>query len=308
MAIPDYQAIMLPLLNLLADGQEHPFIVIADKLAEELKLSDTEKKELNPAGNQRLYTERMSVAALFLSRAGLLRVDKESDMAITSKGMTVVKEKLNCIDVKYLMQYPEFAEFYSPGNTTVVKVKTGDSVKIKSPTVQEFESPEEGIGRNYHEHRTRMVSELNNRIKACPSYIFEKLIIDFLRSTGHVAKPEEITRAMGDIHNGIVEGLFRTDRFGFEHVYVKAVRQSMPMIQENITEMLESLKLSGAEKGLCISVSGFGQGASEIVSKEGAKIILMDGNCLAESLFDLGLGVTTRYVYHICSLDTAYFA
>jgi restriction system protein len=50
MSIPDYQSLMLPLLRQVSDGKEHAFPNIVDALAAEYKLSDSERRELYPAG------------------------------------------------------------------------------------------------------------------------------------------------------------------------------------------------------------------------------------------------------------------
>ena len=50
MAIPDYQSIMLPLLNLLKDEKEHSLREVSDKLADVFNLSDDELKALLPSG------------------------------------------------------------------------------------------------------------------------------------------------------------------------------------------------------------------------------------------------------------------
>lgn len=48
MPIPDYQTVMLPLLQLAADGAEHPFREAVEKLADDFGLTDAEQTELLP--------------------------------------------------------------------------------------------------------------------------------------------------------------------------------------------------------------------------------------------------------------------
>jgi len=52
MVIPDYQAVMLPLLKYAGDGKEHHIRDAIEELAEEFKLSEEERKELLPSGQQ----------------------------------------------------------------------------------------------------------------------------------------------------------------------------------------------------------------------------------------------------------------
>jgi restriction system protein len=46
MPIPDYQAVMLPLLKIAADGKEHQIQDATNALAEQFRLTEEERKEL----------------------------------------------------------------------------------------------------------------------------------------------------------------------------------------------------------------------------------------------------------------------
>ena len=47
--IPDYQTLMLPLLQLIADGKEYTLNEAVDSLARQFKLTDEERAELLPS-------------------------------------------------------------------------------------------------------------------------------------------------------------------------------------------------------------------------------------------------------------------
>jgi restriction system protein len=51
MAVPDYQSLMLPLLKIAADRNEHRLSEATEMLAEQLKLSEEDRKELLSSGN-----------------------------------------------------------------------------------------------------------------------------------------------------------------------------------------------------------------------------------------------------------------
>jgi len=52
MAIPDYQTVMLPLLRLATNGEEHRLRDAIEELAYHLDLTEDERKELLPSGSQ----------------------------------------------------------------------------------------------------------------------------------------------------------------------------------------------------------------------------------------------------------------
>ncbi len=73
MAIPDYQTLMMPLLTLANDGQEHFLRDAVEQLADQFNLNEAERKELLPSGQQAVFVNRVGWARTFLKQAGLLR-------------------------------------------------------------------------------------------------------------------------------------------------------------------------------------------------------------------------------------------
>lgn len=69
MAIPDYQSIMLPLLRLAGDKEEHSLREANDILAQEFQLTDNEKKDLLPSGQQEVFFNRVGWARTYLRQA-----------------------------------------------------------------------------------------------------------------------------------------------------------------------------------------------------------------------------------------------
>jgi restriction system protein len=111
MPIPDYQAIMLPLLNLSGDRKEHPLREAIDTLADTFSLSDTERKELLPSGQEAIFTNRVAWARTDLKQAGLIEATRRRFFRISDRGLGVFQIRPVSIDVKFLEQFSEFLEF-----------------------------------------------------------------------------------------------------------------------------------------------------------------------------------------------------
>ena len=60
MAIPDFQSIMLPLLRFAADGNEHSLREAIEGLSETFGLTDAEKNEFLPSGQQPRFDNRVA--------------------------------------------------------------------------------------------------------------------------------------------------------------------------------------------------------------------------------------------------------
>ena len=111
MPIPDFQTIMLPLLKFSGDKKEHSLREAIEFLADEFKLTDTERKELLPSGQQSTFNNRVGWARTYMLKAGLLESIKRGYFNITESGLKVLNEKPEKINIKFLDKFPEFVEF-----------------------------------------------------------------------------------------------------------------------------------------------------------------------------------------------------
>src|SRR6267154_5061991 len=117
MAIPDYQSLMLPLLKTAEDGKEHTKREVLNELAKQFGLTENERKELLPSGNQEIFDNRLGWARTYLKKAGLIQHTQRGHFQITDRGETVLAQNLKVINVAYLPQFPEFLEFHAPKRT-----------------------------------------------------------------------------------------------------------------------------------------------------------------------------------------------
>src|SRR6266545_751403 len=108
MTVPDFQTLMLPLLKLAGDGQEHTLSEVVERLAQEFQLSDDDRKELLPSGRQPRFNNRVGWTTTYLKKAGLLRAVGRGRFELTDRGREVLARKPAAIDVNFLeSQFPE---------------------------------------------------------------------------------------------------------------------------------------------------------------------------------------------------------
>jgi restriction system protein len=87
MPIPDYQSIMLPLLKFAGDKKEHSIREAIEHIANIFNLSEEERREVLPSGQQYIIDNRVGWARTFLKKAGLLESTKRSYFKITDLGL-----------------------------------------------------------------------------------------------------------------------------------------------------------------------------------------------------------------------------
>ena len=108
--IPDFQLIMLPLLESLKNGDEYDIKQIHDVLGKHFELTDNELDELLPDLEQTRFYNNLSHAKRHLMVAGLIEHITEDRFKITSLGKQVLCRQLNIIDTDYLRRLPGYIE------------------------------------------------------------------------------------------------------------------------------------------------------------------------------------------------------
>ena len=101
--IPDYQSLMLPLLRLISDRQEHKYEDLMEKLAKEFKMTHEERKEFL-VSNEGIIDYRFRWASSYLKKAGLLESPKRTTFVISELGLQTLKGNPDHIDTNYLTQ------------------------------------------------------------------------------------------------------------------------------------------------------------------------------------------------------------
>jgi restriction system protein len=133
MPIPDYQAIMLPLLRFAGDGKEHTMREGLDALALEFKLTPEEIKQMLPSGAQGTFHNRTAWARSYMGKAGLLESPERGVFVITKRGSKVLSEKTQALSARYLERFPDFVAF----RTLYIQAKKWEG-NVSRPEIQKF--------------------------------------------------------------------------------------------------------------------------------------------------------------------------
>jgi len=300
MAIPDFQTLMLPVLEFAATKDEHSLREATDYLAIQYKLTEEEKEELIPSGTQPLFYNRVGWARTYLKQAKLLELSRRNYSKITDRGKEVLKSKPENINMKYLEQFPEYVEFRDR------KRKKRDEIEI----VDEIEklSPEESLDVSYKRIRENLAKELlDNIIESSPSF-FEKLVVELLVRIGYGGSRSDAARAVGKSGDEGIDGIIDEDRLGLDTIYIQAKKWTdNPVGRTEVQKFVGALQGKRAKKGVFITASTFTDPARNFVSNIETKVVLIDGERLADLMIDHGVGVTTEEVYEIKRIDSDYF-
>jgi restriction system protein len=87
MAVPDFQTLMLPLLQLMSDGKERKHAQVFTALSEQFQLTQDDLSDLLPSGTQVKFVNRVRWAKWYLTRAGLLESTSRGIFRISPTGV-----------------------------------------------------------------------------------------------------------------------------------------------------------------------------------------------------------------------------
>jgi restriction system protein len=110
MAIPGFQRMMLPILELCRADVPVSTAELSAKIADHFNLTEEDRSVTIAPGRLR-YKNRVSWALGQLSGAGLLEKMADGEYQITKSGKEVLASRPERLDLKFLARFPTWVEF-----------------------------------------------------------------------------------------------------------------------------------------------------------------------------------------------------
>ncbi|HSW64787.1 MAG TPA: restriction endonuclease [Dissulfurispiraceae bacterium] len=305
MAVPDYQSVMLPLLQFVAQkGTETTTSEAVEALAKELGLTEDDLREMLPSGIQATFVNRVGWASTYMKKAGLLEATRRGFYQITDRGRDLVKKQPKIINVKLLKQYPEFLEFQQLKGT-----RSDDKVpQLKGTSDVSQATPSEALEAAYENLRDELADELLTRLKKISPAFFERVVVELLVKMGYGGSRADAGKAIGRSGDGGIDGIIKEDKLGLDVVYIQAKRwDNNPVGRPDVMQFAGALQAQKANKGIFITTSRFTDDARSYVSQIGSKIVLIDGEQLTGLMIEHDVGVSTVSLYPVKKIDSDYF-
>jgi len=305
---------MLPLLQVFADGQIRHIKDTEESLAPIFKLGKEEILQTYSISNQRkIFFDRIGWARTFLKKAYLLEQIERGKYKITKRGLELLATKPKEITTKTLKQYSDFWDKFSKKTKTEThqsqnlegKLEESLGESLRQDLEENVQTPDELIENSYLEIRSLLKSEVKDKIMSCSPQFFEKLVLELLVKMGYggdLDEAAEVTRYSGD---GGIDGIIKEDRLGLDKIYIQAKRWQGNVGRPELQNFVGAM--SGTQKGVFITTSGFNKNALEYIKTRPEKIVLVDGDILTNLMIDYDLGVSLKKAYLIKKVDNDYF-
>jgi restriction system protein len=300
-AVPEFQAFLLPLLQLAADGNIHTLQEAYVAMAKHFHLSEEDQQTLLPSGKQVVYKNRVSWARSFLGKALLLESPKRGQFSLSERGKKLLAENPETLRVKHLMNYPEFKKFQTAKSGKNRKTGRNENVEERTTT------PEEIFEAAFQELQSSLADELIQQITNNSPDFFERLVVNLLVKMGYGGSIKDAGQALGRSGDEGIDGIIKEDKLGLDIIYIQAKRWQGTVGRPEIQKFVGALHGQQAKKGVFITTSGFSKEAEQYASGIYPKVVLVDGNRLVELMIDYDLGVSTVDTYRIKRIDTDFF-
>lgn len=301
--VPDFQSIMLPLLTVLGDRQIHKASELRMKIAGHFKLSESDRNEMLPSGTQLKLDNRVHWAISYLKHAGVLIYPSRGYCMITDDGMQLLSNPPEAINIKYLRRFPVFQQWQDLSKPNKRKLES----TIESEGIVSVVTPDEEMENSYSEITKVLRTEIIEKIKSCSPRFFEQLVIDLLLKMGYGGSKIEAGEVLGKSNDGGIDGLIKEDRLGLDTIYVQAKKWENQVPVSQIRDFAGALLSKKAKKGIFIATSTFPNSARQYVASIEPRIVLIDGEQLAELMIEHDLGVSIKRTFAVKKLDLDYY-
>jgi len=301
MGIPDYQSLMLPVLQIASKGETSVPLAEAD-IAAMFALSQEEREQMLPSGKQRVLHNRIHWAKFYLTKAGYLESPKRGRFVITPAGTALLTNPPAKLDTQYLLSVPAFREFYRADQPDEA---AGTVAQDAAPAA----TPEEVIEAAFNATQSALRAELLERILQNGPGFFEGLIVDLLVAMGYGGSHRNAAAQLGRTGDGGVDGVINEDVLGLDRVYVQAKRYGpgSSVGRPDVQAFTGSLVGLGATKGVFVTTSTFSPQAVEFAGRIPQRVILIDGKRLTELMIEHGVGVRSSRVLEFKRIDEDFF-
>jgi restriction system protein len=304
--IPDYQTLMLPLLKFINDEQIHSTQDAVSHLARKFNLGEEELNEWLPSKKQKTFHNRVHWAKAHLKMAGAVENKVRGQFQITNRGIEILNENPSHLNIKYLTnKYEDYKSLLNRKGDN--KVRTSSNEEIEINDVNSSQTPSEQLEKGYEKIKISLLSDIISNLKKVTPPYFEKIVVKLLVKMGYGGSFEEAGKATKYTNDEGIDGIINEDKLGLDVIYIQAKRWEGTVGRPEIQKFVGALAGQRAKKGVFITTSNFSKEAMLYAAQMDAKIILIDGEKLAQYMIDYNVGVSVKKTYEIKIIDSDFF-
>ncbi len=292
--LPKYHETFTPILEILNSGKTLHYNDLRKKVRDQY-YSNLPEELLNQKTSTGANTllDRIGWGKSYLKQGKFLDYPERGIVQITEKGRNILQKK-GSLSLDDLHNDEDFLAHR--------KLKKMEK-SLKSNDIEtDNSSPQDLIDSGFRLIETQIKGEILERLKVVDPYYFEKIILVLLKKMGYGDFVE--TSKSGD---GGIDGIINRDQLGVEKIYIQAKRYNENKVREKDIRNFIGAMSGDTDKGVFVTTSSFDDLAVAKAREARHTIILIDGEKMADLMYEYKVGVQTQSTYEVKVIDEDFF-
>jgi restriction system protein len=304
MELPKWNELLLNALKAYGDGDPHINRAIKVDVADSLNLPEELREEKTALHGDNKIEGRVGWAISALKIAGLLENYTRGSNIITEAGKNLLKTNPTVLTEQFLKEnYASYKQNMDLNQDRQRNRRVNGENNDNSMSISDY-TPEEAIDKGILEINSQLNNELLKKLRSVDPFRFEEVVADLLTAMGY----GELTVTQ-KTNDGGIDAVVNEDKLGLDKILVQAKRYAEG---NNINELplrnfVGALATRNVNKGIFVTTSSFTTKAINAVNGMQMKVILIDGEKLAQLMIENNIGVAVKKSYCIKQIDSDFF-
>ena len=301
--LPKWHEFMLPLLEVLKEKGELSRNDAIDGVVQRVGLSDEQLAISQESNGKSVARGRIGWASSYLRTAGALIGPKRGYFALgpNANALFELGRPIKRADLTGFQQWQE--------HHAAKQAKSQSTPDSTSDLNTEDSTPEDLIEAGVKQIKEQLVSDLLDQMKEMDPHDFEGLVLDVLAAMGYGGGSRQAMQGVPRGPDGGIDGRINEDKLGLDQIYMQAKRYSENSVSsEKVQAFVGAMTSGGCRKRVFVTTSKFTADAIRFAeSIRDPRLVLVDGDKLANLMIQHGVGIQTKEVIKISKIDLDFF-
>ena len=301
--LPKWHQFMLPLLEVLKEKGELSRNDAIDEVVQRVGLSDEQLAISQESNGKSVARGRIGWASSYLRTAGALIGPKRGYFALgpNANALFELGRPIKRADLTGFQQWQE--------HHAAKQAKSQSTPDSTSDLNTEDSTPEDLIEAGVKQIKEQLISDLLAQMKEMDPHDFEGLVLDVLAAMGYGGGSRQAMQGVPRGPDGGIDGKINEDKLGLDQIYMQAKRYSENSVSsEKVQAFVGAMTSGGCRKRVFVTTSKFTADAIRFAeSIRDPRLVLVDGDKLANLMIQHGVGIQTKEVIKISKIDLDFF-
>ena len=301
--IPKFHEFMRPLLEVLRDQGGLARADAIEAVVKKMGLSEEQVAVSQESNGNSLVRGRIGWASSYLRVAGALTGPQRGYFALgpNATALLALNRPIKRADLTSFEEWKAHPAF----KQTKSQLQQENSADINI----EDSTPEDLIEAGVKLIKEQLAADLLEQMKKMDPYAFESLVLDVLAAMGYGGGSRQAMQGVPRGPDGGIDGRINEDKLGLDQIYMQAKRYADNSVSsEKVQAFVGAMTQGGCRKGVFVTTSTFTSDARQFAASiRDPRLVLVDGEKLAELMIQHGVGIQTKEVIKISKIDLDFF-